>query len=53
MVGVLERHPAIRMGLHYSGPLLEWLRAEHPDLIARIRALVDREQVEVLGGPAV
>ena len=30
MVGALERHPAVRVGLHYSGPLLEWLRAERP-----------------------
>src|SRR5688500_11444838 len=50
MVQALERHPGIRMGLHYSGPLLEWLRAEQPAFIDRVRALVDREQVEILGG---
>jgi len=51
MVAALERHPTIRVGLHYSGPLLEWLRAERPELVARIRALADRGQVEILGGP--
>ncbi len=50
MVGALERHPAVRVGLHYTGPLLTWFRAEHAELIDRIRALVDRRQVELLGG---
>ena len=50
MVAALERHPMIRLGLHYSGPLLEWLEATQPELLARVRALVERDQVEVLGG---
>ena len=28
MVEALGRHPKVRVGLHYTGPLLEWLRAE-------------------------
>ncbi len=50
MVAALERHPAIRVALHYSGPLLDWLQQAHPDLIARIRALVARGQVEIMTG---
>jgi alpha-amylase len=50
MIGALERHPAIRAGLHYSGPLLEWIVRERPETLDRLRALVDREQVEILGG---
>jgi len=50
MVDALERHPDVHLSLHYTGPLLEWLRAERPDFIARLRALVDRGQVEILGG---
>jgi alpha-amylase len=50
MLEALERHPAVRMALHYSGPLLGWLRTERPEFIARLRALVAREQVEVMGG---
>jgi alpha-amylase len=50
MVEALTRHPGVRVGLHYSGPLLEWLRAERPELIASLRALVERDQVEILGG---
>ena len=41
MVEALERHPTVRLALHYSGPLLEWMRAERPEFIERLRALVD------------
>jgi len=50
MVEALERHPGVRLGLHYTGPLLEWLAAEHPDFLDRLRGLVARGQVEILGG---
>ncbi len=50
MVEAIERHPGVRLALHYTGPLLEWLVAEHPDFIARLCALVARGQVEILGG---
>ncbi|HJW22511.1 MAG TPA: alpha-amylase/4-alpha-glucanotransferase domain-containing protein [Candidatus Limnocylindrales bacterium] len=50
MVAAIERHPGLHLGLHYTGPLLEWLRAERPEFIARLRALVDNGQVEILGG---
>ncbi|HVQ22831.1 MAG TPA: alpha-amylase/4-alpha-glucanotransferase domain-containing protein [Candidatus Saccharimonadia bacterium] len=50
MLAALERHPGVRVGLHYSGPLLEWLVAEQPQAVARLAALADRGQVEILGG---
>ncbi len=50
MVAALERHPAVRLALHYSGPLLEWFWAERPDFIDRLRELVGRGQVELIGG---
>jgi alpha-amylase len=50
MLEALERHPTVRVALHYSGPLLEWLRVERPEFIARLAGLVARDQVEILGG---
>ncbi len=50
MIGALERHPGVRLGLHYSGPLLQWMAVNRPEAIARIRALVSRGQVEIVGG---
>ena len=46
----LERHPAVRMGLHYSGCLLEWIEGRHPEYLAKLRRLVERKQVEMVGG---
>ena len=50
MLGALERHPRIRLGLHYTGPLLAWLVAQRPEAVERIRALADRGQIEIVGG---
>ena len=50
MVEAIQRHPSVRLGLHYTGPLLEWLRAERPGFIVDLRGLVERGQVEILGG---
>ncbi len=50
MVAALERHLGIRVGLHYTGPLLEWIRSERPDFLERLAGLVARGQVELLGG---
>ncbi|MDR7542844.1 MAG: DUF1926 domain-containing protein [Armatimonadota bacterium] len=50
MVAALERHPGVRVALHYSGPLLDWLRTSQPDLLARVRALCGRGQVEIMTG---
>ncbi len=47
---VLERHPSIRLGLHYSGALLEWIEKRHPEFFDLLRELVIRGQVELIGG---
>lgn len=46
----LERHSRVRVGLHYSGPLLEWLDARHPDYIDRVARAAASGQVEIVGG---
>lgn len=46
----LEKHPGVRLGLHYSGSLLEWFAQAHPEFFGRLRALVTRGQVEMVGG---
>ena len=39
-VECVARHPRVRLGLHYSGSLLEWLAEKHPEYIQRVGALV-------------
>lgn len=47
---VLVRHPFLRVGLHYSGGLLEWIERKHPEYIEILKPMVKRGQVELLGG---
>ncbi len=47
---LLKKHPGVRCALHYSGPLLEWIELNHPAALAAIKEMVDRRQVELLGG---
>ena len=41
---------SVRIGLHYSGPLLEWIESAHPEYFERLRTLVKSGQVELVGG---
>jgi alpha-amylase len=47
---LLAKHPSIHLGLHYSGPLLLWIEAHHPEYFESIRSLVSKGQVELVGG---
>jgi 4-alpha-glucanotransferase len=46
----LEKHPGVRLGLHYSGPLLTWIEEHRPEYFARLKKLVQSGQVEIVGG---
>ena len=46
----LERHPGIHLGLHYSGPLLNWIEEHRPEYFLRLKKLVRSGQVELVGG---
>jgi 4-alpha-glucanotransferase len=47
---VLERHPNVHVGLHYSGPLLTWIKQHHPEYFELLKRLVEKGQVELVGG---
>lgn len=49
-VDTLERYPAVRVTLHYTGPLWDWFLEHHPEYIQQLRRLVERGQVEIMGG---
>jgi len=50
MLEALERHPAVRVAMHTSGCLFDWIAAHRPDYIERLRGLCERGQVEMLTG---
>jgi len=49
-VQTLLRHPRIRMGLHFSGCLLEWIEKRHPEFFGEVKELAVRGQAELMGG---
>ena len=49
---VFESYPSeLRLSLHTSGPLMEWLDQRHPDYLDRLAKLVTAGRMEILGGP--
>lgn len=49
-IDVLERYTDIKLTLHYSGSLLEWIETNRPELLKRIANLVGKGQVEMMTG---
>ena len=47
---VVEKHPNIKVSIHNSGCLMDWLDVHHPAYLERLDALVLQGRVEVLTG---
>lgn len=47
---LLARYPSIRVSMHFTGILLDWIDRTYPEFITRLRAMVESGQVEVIGG---
>jgi len=45
-----SNHPSFKLTLHYSGSLLEWMEEHAPGHVELIRAMVERGQLELMGG---
>ena len=50
MLEALERHPHVRLAIHNTGCLLDWMVVTHPGYIERLAALAARGQVEIMSG---
>jgi 4-alpha-glucanotransferase len=49
-VALMERHPGVKAAIHFTGSLLDYLLEHQRPLLDRLRALVERGQLEVLSG---
>ena len=49
-LNILKKHPGVKLNLHHSGPLLDWIEDNRPKYIDEVAALVERGQVEILSG---
>ncbi len=50
LIKELYEHSKVKVCLHYSGFLLEWLEYNHPEHIDMVRSMVKRGQAEILSG---
>lgn len=46
----LEKYPRIKVVMHYSGGLLEWLDAKRPEFMEQLKRLLANRQIELLSG---
>ncbi|MDD4201980.1 MAG: DUF1926 domain-containing protein [Candidatus Omnitrophica bacterium] len=49
-IDVLEKYPDIKVALHYSGSLFEWIDKNRPQFFDRIKKLICNGQIELLSG---
>jgi alpha-amylase len=47
---VFDRYPGLRLSLHVSGSLMEWLEDHHPEYLDRLGDLVASGRLEIIGG---
>ncbi|MCE5303439.1 MAG: alpha-amylase, partial [Planctomycetaceae bacterium] len=47
---VFERYGSLKIALHTSGSLMEWLAERHPEYLDRLARLVEQGRIEILGG---
>ena len=50
MLDAIDAHPAVRVSMHWSGQLLEWMELHAPDQLDRLVRLASDGRVEILGG---
>jgi 4-alpha-glucanotransferase len=50
LLDLIEAYPEVKVGLHFSGPLLEWLEKRRSGALELMAGLVERGQVEPLSG---
>ena len=47
---LVAKYPSIRFATHFTGLLLDWLQAHHPEHLERLCTMVRRGQIEMISG---
>jgi len=50
LIGQLYNFPEVKATLHFSGNLLEWFITNKPTFIKKLKEMINREQIELIGG---
>ncbi|MGZ3514527.1 MAG: alpha-amylase/4-alpha-glucanotransferase domain-containing protein [Thermodesulfobacteriota bacterium] len=49
-IEVLKRYPFMKISIHYTGTLWDFLRGHHPEFLQTLRELVEKNQLEMMTG---
>jgi len=49
-IELLLAHPKVKTSIHYSGPLWDYIQETHSDFFDKLKTLLDRGQLEIMGG---
>lgn len=49
-IEVFSRYPSLKIALHTSGSLMQWIEAHQPEYVDRLAELVAQGRVEIIGG---
>ena len=49
-IDVFDSYSDLRISLHTSGPLMDWLDEHHPDYVDRLAGYVATGRMEIVGG---
>lgn len=49
-IQTLEKHPGVKVSIHFSGILYDWLRVEEKGYLKTLRRLAESGQLEIVGG---
>lgn len=47
---MLKKYTRVKTAIHFSGPLLEWLKSNHPDYLKMVRDMAASGRLEILSG---
>ncbi len=47
---MIAKYPTVKMNMHFSGSLLNWLQKNHPEYLEQVVTLYCRQQIEIIGG---
>ncbi|MFX1323600.1 MAG: alpha-amylase/4-alpha-glucanotransferase domain-containing protein [Promethearchaeota archaeon] len=50
LIDSIFQYPDVKVTLHFSGNLLEWLLDNKPKFIEKLRIMANRRQIEIIGG---
>ncbi len=50
LINNIIQFPDIKVALHFSGNLLEWLLKNKPEFVEKIKIMAKRNQIEIIGG---